>query len=286
MTAVPGRGIAIVDSGLAAPWTTLVGSSGTLSLLGLTRPIEQQVAELRSANNAITYAPSGRLSIGGTMACVFKRAAPVTGKDLAVTFANRTTSHVRGWSLTINNPALDLGTVENDDDGNPWAVYVPDDRVNWSGSYDAQADDTNPTDPTDLVPDSTGDTGETLTLKMTDETNDNTFSGTAFLIGSDGGGDQSAGIAQQQQRFQGSGGLTVAGDGNIFGVTATGAVLAPQSAAGQLVFREASRAGAGGRTWAGPALWTSIGIVETANDIVRVNIGWQSAGAWNPTDVT
>jgi hypothetical protein len=292
MTATTGHGKQIVAADVTGIWDILFGTLGTLYAADIARTLAGNAA-VTTFNTAgyMVKTPDQPQSISGNIRALWKRAAPESGHQLAVTHSGSPVTHVNAWTLNITQAALDLQTVTADADGRPWRNYVADGVIDWSGSWTPQADDTNPTEPQDLYALTPGEAISALTLQLNDDTNPNQFIGNAIVT------NQTATFANQTATvpmpvtFQGAGTLSVTGDGNVFGTTAASTVVVSETnvdgltTAGTLKWTEAQRGGADGRTWSGSAFLTALNISATTQGLIEMSVDWQGTGAWTAVAV-
>ena len=266
---------------LSGIWDTIYGSSATLQDIGITFDMTGGEGEVASTAGYANYIAQNPLSMTGTITGFYKAGTVLTGAAFSGSGSGHYLTGLRRWSLNIARPAIQTGTVSANGSGEIWANFIRDDSYEWSGDWEAAVDDDH-ADYEDLNPTSPGDSSENLVLNVDSTSVISKFEGGVIRTSGNNNHTQRQ-IATTTQGFRGTGALTVAGTGNIFGVTASGAALPTTDAASQgtLSFRVAdgSADDSLGYLVSGSCMWTQIAWRVSPLELVQVDITFQSLGA-------
>lgn len=176
--------------------------------------------------------------------------------------------NIQGYNLTITSDALQYKVL-----GDSWFANAPG-LVTWNATIDALIDST-----TAVSLGAAGDTGETVTLTIDDDTagtgTNPSFTGTC-VISSVSPNVVQGDLNRVSITIEGTGDLTsVVGNDNGYTVFPAG-VVGP-SAATEIVVTAAT-----GRTYTGDFLWNSISLRASPGELVDVTIAGVGTGALTP----
>ena len=274
--------MAAPSTGMTGLVTSWVGTANTALLAACDEPsftlnIDGGVQDRTAFAAGLTTTRAGA-TIRGWSGTITGRArlgtSPPSGYLGLVTFAGGYATHVNSWDMQITCKPLEITSWTLAATAAGWRSFMPG-ILGWGGSYSALIDVTtalaNPFAPNTASSAATFKIGEASAVAQTLAGN---IYPSALSIAA-----AVADLNTVQYSYVGDSTLTAAGASNLFAAGAVGTPDWDTSGSDGVPDADLILQASSGRTYTGPAFWTSIGIRVQPAGWTEISIGFQGAGA-------